>query len=46
MNPGLRMTVTPDGRSIVYAVKRERSEIWLLDGARPPKSWYARLLPW
>jgi len=43
-SPGLSAALTSDGKSIVYTVNRARSEIWMLDGVRPPAPWYARLL--
>ena len=44
--PGLRICVTPNGKSLVYSVRRWSSDIWLLEGAKIPKAWYARLWPW
>jgi len=32
--PGLRLSLTPDQKRIVYTVNRPREEIWLLDGLR------------
>jgi serine/threonine protein kinase len=46
MPSGIRMSVSGDSRSLVCGVKRLRSEIWMLDGVRVPRPWYARLLPW
>jgi len=43
LSPGLRLSLSPDGKSIVYAVNRPREEIWLLDGLQPPRPWYAGL---
>ena len=45
MNPGLKLALTPDGKSIVYTVNRPRREIWILDGVQVPRPWYRRLLP-
>ena len=42
-NPGLSAALTSDEKSIVYSVNRPRSEIWILDGIRPPQPWYGRL---
>jgi Tol biopolymer transport system component len=36
LNPGLRASLTSDGKSIVYTVNRARQEIWILDGGRAP----------
>ena len=42
-NPGLSAALTSDGKEIVYAVNRPRSEIWILDGIEAPRPWYRRL---
>ncbi|MBS1856972.1 MAG: PD40 domain-containing protein [Acidobacteria bacterium] len=42
--PGLRASVTPDNKSIVYSVLRPREEIWMMDGVRVDEPWYLRLL--
>jgi Tol biopolymer transport system component len=42
--PGLRASVTADGKSIVYAVLRPREEIWILEDVRIREPWYAWLL--
>ena len=44
--PGLRASLTSDGRSIVYSVNRPREEIWILRGLEVPRGWFARLLPY
>lgn len=43
-NPGLSAALTSDGKEIVYAVNRPRSEIWILHGIQAPVSRYLRLL--
>jgi serine/threonine protein kinase len=43
---GPRISVTPDGKSLVYSVARGGTEIWLLEGVKTPRPWYARLWPW
>jgi Tol biopolymer transport system component len=43
-NPGLRASLTSDGKSIVYTVNRPRTEIWILDGVRTPPAWWERIL--
>jgi hypothetical protein len=43
-NPGLRASLTSDGKSIVYTVNRPRTEIWTLDGVQTPHSWWERIL--
>ncbi len=42
----IRVSVTPDGRALVYSVARSGNYLWLLDGVKTPKPWYARLWPW
>ena len=46
MPAGQRIAVSADGNALICGVGRSRSEIWLLEGARPPEPWYARLWPW
>ncbi len=43
-NPGLRASLTSDGKSIVYTVNRPRTEIWILDGVQTPHAWWQRIL--
>ena len=43
--PGWRLSITPDNKTLIYSVYRERRELWLLEGIRPPESWYTRLWP-
>jgi eukaryotic-like serine/threonine-protein kinase len=43
-NPGLRASLTSDGKSIVYTVNRPRTEIWILDGVQTPHTWWERIL--
>ncbi len=43
-NPGLRASLTSDGKSIVYSVNRPRTEIWILDGVQTPRPWWQRIL--
>jgi Tol biopolymer transport system component len=42
-NPQLRISLTADSKNIVYTVLKAREEIWLLEGIRAPRPWYARL---
>jgi hypothetical protein len=44
LSPGLRITVAPDGKSLAWAVNRPRTELWILEGLRIPRPWYARLV--
>jgi Tol biopolymer transport system component/predicted Ser/Thr protein kinase len=39
-NPGMSAALTADGKTIVYAVQRPRSEIWILDGIQAPRPWW------
>jgi len=43
MHPGLKASLMPDGKSVIYTVNRPRQEIWILDGAVVPKPWWRRL---
>lgn len=44
MTPGdRRVSVTADGKALVYSVITGNNTLWLLDGVRTPKPWYARL---
>jgi len=31
-NPGLRLSLTPDGKSLTYSITRTSSNLWLMDG--------------
>jgi len=41
--PGLRASLTADGKRIVYTVLRPRKEIWILEDVRIREPCYARL---
>jgi hypothetical protein len=45
MHPGLKASLMPDGKSVIYTVNRARQEIWILDGVQRPQPWWRRLLP-
>ena len=45
MNPGLKLALMPDGKSVVFTVNRPRREIWILNGLEAPRPWYRTLLP-
>jgi Tol biopolymer transport system component len=32
LNPGLRLSLTPDGKSITYGIVKRTSNLWLMDG--------------
>jgi Tol biopolymer transport system component len=34
-SPGLRLTLTPDGKRLTYSTARATSNLWLLDGLKP-----------
>jgi len=36
LNPGIKASLSQDGKSIIYTVNRARQEIWLLDGVKAP----------
>jgi len=36
LNPGIRLSVAPDGKSITYATSTFKSNLWLLEGFRQP----------
>jgi eukaryotic-like serine/threonine-protein kinase len=39
-----RLSLSHDGKSLVTAVSRATGDIWILDGLRPPRTWWKRLL--
>jgi Tol biopolymer transport system component len=39
---GTRFSVAPNGKSIVYATSRDRTDLWMLQGYRQP-GWFGRL---
>jgi Tol biopolymer transport system component len=41
-NPGIRFTLTPDGKTITYASGTYKADLWLLEGFQQP-GWFARL---
>jgi serine/threonine protein kinase len=38
-NPGIRFSLSPDGKSIVYTINRYRADFWMLQGFRTPGWW-------
>jgi Tol biopolymer transport system component len=44
--PGRRVSLTPDGKSLVYSVLRPREEIWMREGLRRDYSMMASLANW
>ena len=48
MSPGIRLSLSPDGKSILFSSVRHKTGIWMLEGFDPP-TWMDRLremLPW
>ncbi len=48
LNPGVRLSLSPDGKSILYPAVRSASSLWMLEGFDPP-GWLDRLRemrPW
>jgi hypothetical protein len=41
-NPGIRFSLAPDGKSLVYSTYVARDDLWMLQGYRQP-SWSARI---
>jgi hypothetical protein len=35
-NPGVRLSRSPDGKSLVYTTNRYRADFWMLQGYRQP----------
>jgi Tol biopolymer transport system component/predicted Ser/Thr protein kinase len=47
-NPGIRLSLSPDGKSVLYPVFRRSSSLWMLEGFEQP-GWLDELremLPW
>jgi hypothetical protein len=40
--PGIRLSLAPDGKSLVYAVSKTQENIWMLQGYRQP-GWRERI---
>ncbi len=48
LNPGIRLSLSPDGKSILYPAQRGANSLWMLEGFDPP-GWLDRLRemrPW
>lgn len=39
-----RLSLSNDGKSIVTTVERDAGDIWILEGLRPPRRWWQRLV--
>jgi hypothetical protein len=47
-NPGIRLSISPDGKSILYPALRRSSSLWMLEGFDRPR-WIEEVresLPW
>jgi TolB protein len=47
-NPGVRLSLSPDGKNILYPATRRSSSLWMMEGFQQP-GWGSRLremLPW
>ena len=46
-NPGVRLSLSPDGKSILYPATRETSSLWMMEGFNHP-SWLdmREMMPW
>jgi serine/threonine protein kinase/Tol biopolymer transport system component len=44
MSWGGRLSLSYDGTSLVTAIVRSTGDIWLLEGLRPPRAWWQRLV--
>ncbi len=43
LNPAMRFSLAPDGKSIVYGVGRFKDNLWMLEGFAVKSGWLARL---
>lgn len=43
LNPGIRLSLSPDGRSILYASGQFTSNLWMLEGFAQTSSVWSRL---
>jgi Tol biopolymer transport system component/DNA-binding winged helix-turn-helix (wHTH) protein len=44
IQPGIRLTLAPDGKTFAFGVLRRKEDIWLLEGFEPPSGRFGRLL--
>lgn len=40
----LRLSLSPDGKSLASSVLRSDGELWMISGFEPPRNWYQRVL--
>jgi Tol biopolymer transport system component len=45
LDPGVRFSLAPDGKSVVYSTSKDRSDLWMLEGLRQP-NWLDRVRSW
>jgi Tol biopolymer transport system component/DNA-binding winged helix-turn-helix (wHTH) protein len=43
--PGIRFSLAPDGKSIVYSTTNDTTDLWMLQGLRPP-TWFDKARIW
>jgi Tol biopolymer transport system component len=43
LNPAIRFSLSPDGKSIAYGIGRFNNNLWMLEGFAKPQGWLARL---
>ena len=36
LNPGIRFSLAPDGKSMIYAIGKSKSNLWMLEGFAKP----------
>ncbi len=46
LSPGLRLSLSPDGKALAAAQVVSTSDLWVLEGFQPPRSLWQRLRPW
>ena len=44
-DPGIRFSLAPDGKSIVYSIRKDSVDLWMLEGLRQP-NWLDRVRSW
>jgi serine/threonine protein kinase len=45
LNPSIRFSMAPDGKSFVYSAGNFKRNLWMLEGFAPERSFWSRLLP-
>jgi hypothetical protein len=46
--PGIRLSLSPDGKSILYPATRPASSLWMMEGFDQPgwSDWLREMMPW